>query len=439
MRYFTLGSLLVGALACCSQATAQLASNIRPCPAGIQADGLLDWTKLPTAQQGVALNATIPVPGIQGLTATVQIPATGIASIYPYVNFVVDSPIDLNVAANDQVTLIFSQPVRGVSTSIGLSGRFVRTVSMSAYGSASEISTSPSAAPPGAQVAASALDVPSPGDLATVPLQIRSESPNIGAVVIQFEGASDEDFSYDITNLRIESGVGPDLSKQVPTSGLKQWLRADSIYQPYPPAYVSSWPDQSGNHADATSPGGFGAALPDGPNCSPVVKFGGTSGLSANVPINGWTGMTVFLVSKSSDSIGEWWLNQPLFWADAAPWGATFVTPSQSNVFFRFGTGQVNNEPMYTRPVNVGGDYTLTTAIHDSGTDRLYLNGLLALSQGGKTTTISGVSSTEQIGAGLFNTFFTGAIGEILVYDRALGDDDRAIVEHYLMKKFGLF
>jgi hypothetical protein len=435
MKCSVVVSVFIGALTCYSPASAQLV-NLRPCLNGIQADGFVDWTKLPAVQPGAALNATIPVTGIPGLTVTVQIPSTPIIQGTSS-TFTVISPIDLQTAANGQVILIFNHPVRGVSTSIGNAGRFGRSPSMSAYTSASDIG---GPVPPAAQVTASAFDHPSGGDIATTPLQIRSEGADMSAVMIEFPDSASEHLSYDITNLRVESGTGPDASKEVPANGLKQWLRADSIYQPYPQVpTVPNWPDQSGNHADATAPGGVPPGTPDGPNCTAVVRFGGTAGVSANLPINGWSGMTVFLVSKSTNDIGGWWENQPLFWGETALWGTTFVTPSQSNVFFRFGTEQVNNQPIYARPVNFGGDYSLTTAIHDGDVDRLYVNGVLALRQGGKRTSLSGVSSTEWIGAGLNNSFFSGAVGEILVYDRALSDRERDIVEHYLMKKFGLF
>jgi Concanavalin A-like lectin/glucanases superfamily len=352
----------------------------------------------------------------------------------PNGNFTIASPVALNVVTGNPLTLTFNHPIKGLSASVNTFGRFERTVTLTGYVSPSDIGA---VYPPAAQVTASAFDHPSSGDFSTTPLQIRSEGADMSAAVIQFS-PSVEYFSYAVTNLRIESGSAPDPSKQVPTHGLKQWLRADSIYDPYSQFdVVGGWPDQSGNHADAS--GTIMASAPDGPNCAAVVTFNGKAGLSANLPINGWHEMTVFLVSQSAGDIGGWWENQPLFWGETSQWGTTFFTPSQSNVFFRFGTEQVNNQPIYARPVNVGGDYTLTTAIHDGSTDRLYLNSLLALKQSGKRDALSGVSPVEQIGAGLDNTFFTGAIGEILVYDRALSDEERAVVEHYLMKKFGLF
>jgi hypothetical protein len=433
MRFFVSAPIFVAALTCASLATSQTA-NPRPCLAGIQADGFLNWTALPTGQPGVPLNTTSPVTGVNGLTATVQIPATGGLNGGSG-TFIVESPIDLQVSTAAKVTLTFNKPVRGVSATIGNGGRFERTVTMSAYSDPASIGT---IIPASASVTATAFDHPSPGDIATTPLQIRSEMADIKAVVIQFP-PNDEAFSYDIVDLRVESGSGPDASAAVPASGLKQWLRADSIYASGAAFGISFpvWPDKSGNHADASIAGGVQASIPDGPNCAAVVPLGG-SGLSANLPINGWTGMTVFLISKSAMDVGGWWENQPLFWGETQQWGTTFFTPSQSNVFFRFGTTQVNNQPIYSRPVNVGGDYTLLTAIHNGTTDSLYLNGVLALEQGGKASTISGTSSTEWIGAGLNNTFFSGAVGEVLVYDRALTDVERDNVEHYLMRKFGL-
>lgn len=433
MRYQSVLSLLALVIGCCSSAVSQI--NPMPCSAAVNANGFIDWTKLPAPKPGVALNAAIPVAGLQDLTATVEIPAvTPRPGALNGSSFAVNSPIALLVAANATVTLVFNHPVKGVSVSIGISGRFNRGVRMRAYVSPDSIALP---VPPDAEVTASAFDFPSPGDVATAPLQIRSATASIRAVVIQFTGDGFEYFSYEVINLRVEDASAPDPSKQVPANGLKQWLRADTVlsnvnfYPRFP-----SWPDQSGNHADATSPDGV-LALPDGPNCAAAVLVGDK--LSANLPINGWTGMTIFFVSKSNSDVGGWWENQALYWEESESWGATFLTPSQTNAFFRFGTTQTNNQPIYARPVNVGGDYTLTTAIHDGNTDRLYVNGVLALRQGGKRAVISGVTSTEWIGAGLNNTFFSGSIGEILVYDRALSGTEREIVEHYLMKKFGLF
>jgi hypothetical protein len=156
------------------------------------------------------------------------------------------------------------------------------------------------------------------------------------------------------------------------------------------------------------------------------------------LPINGWTGMTIFLAASAAEDAGGWGQNTALYWKQSANWGLTFLTPSQSHVFFRFGTTQVNNQPIYTRPANIAGDYSVTTAIHSGSTDSLYVNGVLALRQAGKRIGVSGATSMETIGTGFGSNFFRGSIGEILVYDRALTDTERQIVERYLMRKFGI-
>jgi Concanavalin A-like lectin/glucanases superfamily len=126
-----------------------------------------------------------------------------------------------------------------------------------------------------------------------------------------------------------------------------------------------------------------------------------------------------------------------VFWNENALWGNTFVNPYQSSVPFRFGTTQVNNQPIYTRPVTIGQDFTLTRAVHNGTTDSLYVDGLLTLRQQGKSAIVNGASGAGYIGRGLNNTYFNGEISEILVYDRILTADETATVESYLRNKFG--
>jgi hypothetical protein len=263
------------------------------------------------------------------------------------------------------------------------------------------------------------------------------------AVTFQFNGNDQEYDFYRLINFRVESGSGPDLSKQIPKNGLQEWLRADRVnFLPIPinAGSVVSWPDQSGNGSDGAPPTSSSSPilLLDAPNCTPVVSFNGSQLLKFNLPINGWTGMTVFLAAQSYADSAGWWANQALFWNETARWGTTFFTPSQTHAFFRFGTTQVNNQPVYTRPIDIGGDFTVTTATHNTQTDSLYVNGLLVLQQGGKDLAISGTAPTATIGAGLNSAFFTGNIGEILIYDRALSASEREVVEHYLITKYGV-
>ena len=58
------------------------------------------------------------------------------------------------------------------------------------------------------------------------------------------------------------------------------------------------------------------------------------------------------------------------------------------------------------------------------------------VSEGGKLGTLAGNQSTGQLGRGYNNnTFYAGDIAEVLVYDRALSDMERAAVEAYLNER----
>jgi hypothetical protein len=147
--------------------------------------------------------------------------------------------------------------------------------------------------------------------------------------------------------------------------------------------------------------------------------------------------MTVFMAGQAYTDAAGWWQNQALMWNESEPWGTTFFTPSESNVFFRFGTTQVNNQPIHPRVVNAGGDFTVTTAEHNGTVDSLWVNGQLALRQGGKEAAIAGTLPNALIGSGLLGTYFSGNIGEVIIYDRALTDAERETVQHYLTAKYG--
>ena len=241
--------------------------------------------------------------------------------------------------------------------------------------------------------------------------------------------------------MRVQSTSTDDTSL-IPTSGLQQWLSSDTIVAPYQPG-LGTWPDSSGIHHDATqtvlsnTPAGIQA---DGGNCKPAYSFGGTQYFNFNLPIDGWQQMTIFLVAKpliqpAASSYPSY--AAAILWAENANWGNTFVSPYQTSENFRFGTEQVNNEPIYTRPVTIGQDFTISRAVHNGSTDSLYVNGLLALSQGGKNPVLAGTSGAGFIGLGYNKVGYNGEISEVLVYNRVLSVNEAAGVEAYLRNKFG--
>jgi hypothetical protein len=257
---------------------------------------------------------------------------------------------------------------------------------------------------------------------------------------VQFSG--DEYANITLSNIRVQSIFAPDPSKVVPTTGLEQWLRADQAAANMDGSGSGIWQDQSGNGHDATPSANPPTLTADGRNCQPAWLFTGNQAFQFNLPIAGWNEMTVFLVAKAanahapSDSFAG---NSALSWKEDEPWGNTFVSPYQANVYARFGTTQAANTLDYSRPGGGGGqDFTTTRAVHNHGRDSLYVNGLLVHSSQGKLSALGGVTGDGLIGAGIHDTFFHGEISEILVYNRVLSSEEATLVETYLRQKYGI-
>jgi hypothetical protein len=427
-------------------ANAQTAPEISFCPAGVHADGFINWSTLPKAPaavlgQQLSVTQTVPVTGIANLTATISIQGSLSNPGNSFYTIVNAADLFISTAGGTPVTITFSSPVKGFSVvfrSYGRSNHGFHMMANDVNGNSTSV-----APPPPAQVDAEGFEYPA-DELSTAPLQISSTAANLTSAAFGFDGDLSENFSFELVNLRVESGSAPDGSSQVPLNGLKAWYRADKPGAAVPvgssgPVAVSAWPDQSGNGNNANVPNGGSAPTStlDGANCTPVLSFNGRQSLNFNLPVSGWSGMTVILASQAyADGNGS--SNAALFWNQTEGWGETFVSPFQTSVWYRFGTGHSGYTPNYSRPLNVGGDFSVTTTMHTTMLDSLWLNGTLAQQQGAESAEITGSAMTGSIGSGHGNTFFTGNIGEILIYDRALSDTERENVEHYLIAKYGV-
>jgi Concanavalin A-like lectin/glucanases superfamily len=434
-------SLLLAVLSIGASAQ-QVPQEVSFCPAGVHADGFINWSSLPKAPavafgggQVGTVTKVIPVSGVPGLNATVTIQGVLSSPGVPLYQVLNPADLYLSVAPNNTPVLItFSSPVKGFTASFRSYGRFSHGFQMMAN---DVDGNTISADPPPAQVEANGFERGT-DLLATANLQIESVVANLTSASFDYGGDPVENFSFDLINLRVESGNQPDPVSKIPTNGLKAWFRGDktgansSPYFTVPnPGYgVGSWPDQSGNGHNAT---GSATLILAGPNCTPVVSFGGNQALKFDLPVTGWSGMTTVMVTQSFiDGSGS--SNAALYWGPAG-WGETFVSPFQTSVWYRFGS-HPGIVPVYTRPVDLGGDFTITTTMHSPSTDSLYVNGVLAYQLGAESSTIQGSSATGIIGGGHGGSFFTGNIGEILIYDRALSDTEREQVEQYLRTKY---
>ena len=412
------------------------------CTAGLQPDGYIDFSGLPKAavmpafSTSTPVTAVLPVQGVPGLTVTVTIPAITILSSGPAYSTVGGTlqmngfPSSSDSTAPSVLTLQFSQPIEGVGVDMSTFGRFTYTYALRVGLPTDELPAFVTTANGYFQ----GIQTPQ-----TQSLQLVGTTGTFQTASIQFLGAQLEYFGgVTLSNIRVQSSSAPNPASAVPTSGLQQWLRADSgsIYTANP-----IWQDQSGNGHDATASATPPSLTYDGHYCKPTFVFSGNQSFSFNLPIAGWSQMTVFLVARATTDgpPGAYYSqNSAILWTENAQWGNTFVSPYQTHLYARFGTKQTGNNLSYTRPGGgIGQDFTITRAEHNLGTDSLFVNGVRVFQQTGKLSVLGGVSGAGTIGEGINGTYFNGEISEILVYDRVLSTNETALVENYLANKYG--
>lgn len=427
------------------------------CPSGTQTDGYIDWSSMPAppsinyGSPSLPITATLPVQGVPGLIVTVAIPSLtrnqdqGTANGPAYTALgdmlTLNALNNTNGTSDTSITLTFNQPIQGVRV-LG------KSVGENSY--TFGVNSNSSRVGTGA-FASSFTGFISGNVFAAVsgPVQLRAPSAQITTVNLRFSGTTGEHGFQFVTwsDLRIESGAAADEAQKVPTDSLMQWLRADRIISgvsdnQFSGGPIPGWEDQSGNgHNASTAQGPAPFLIYDGPHCQPALAFSNNAFLSFNLPINGWTQMTVFLVAKSGTdpAAGQFGSeNAAIFWNENQYWGNTYVSPFQRHATFRFGTTQVGNAPDYQRPATVGGDFTLTTAVHNEDTDSLYVDGKLAVRQHGKLAPLDGSDGAGFLGRGYNNTYFNGEISEVLIYDRVLNKTEMKAVTVYLITKYGL-
>ncbi len=262
----------------------------------------------------------------------------------------------------------------------------------------------------------------------------------ISAKATDNAGASVSSAAASIT---VNAAPPPPPTAAVPTTGLGLWLKADTGIT-LNGSLVSKWADQSGNGVNAvqTSSGSQPKFVQSVVNGKPALQFDGVSDqMSFPMPVNGLTGMTVFLISSnttSKDGGAYGCNNSVLSWIETADWGTMYFGPFQNVVKYQFATGQANNLPKYNRPASIGAAYTMTTALKNGTAEALYVGGQLVLSQTGKLAAIAKTQNTGNLALGYSGTHFPGSIAEVLVYKRALTNTERQQVEQYLKTKYGL-
>ncbi len=273
------------------------------------------------------------------------------------------------------------------------------------------------------------------------------------AQCIEFFNATTLKLAAETPNPPISAASDP-----IPTDGLKLWFRADRGVT-HSDNKVLQWDDQSGRNLHARTKGGQPMLLASAIGGKPAIQLNGKGDMlefSGWSP-NGLTQMTLTIVCantrfQAEPYKGGWdegghcgtlqsvitWPEQP--GTGPGAWGNVILSAFQKSVSYRFGTGQVSNSNNWKRPASIGDSPTLTTAIHDGATEKVYVEGELVWTQTNKLTTIKNCATNGFIGrwshGGDNSGWYAGNVAEIIVYTRALDNTDRSKVETYLKAKY---
>lgn len=242
--------------------------------------------------------------------------------------------------------------------------------------------------------------------------------------------------SYDVAGNSISYPVG-----LLPT-GMKIWLKADAGITKDGSGLVSTWADQSGsgNNLVQTTGTRKPTAVDSAANGRPVVRFTGPSQyLQAGAQVlSGNTAFTAFTVARINQ-IPSSTPYQYFWWNGAASINGGYGCYLSSTGRLSSGWGYYSGEVADTTSVTVGSLYRICSVFNGTnggGPHYLWINGNSVASFGKSGSNLTGGTFTvgnylQPAGNGLY-----GDLAEILIYDRALTDTERANVDGYLQSRW---
>ncbi len=204
--------------------------------------------------------------------------------------------------------------------------------------------------------------------------------------------------------------------------GLKLWLRADVGINEIG-GDISAWSDQSGNGNDATTPATDPIYQSAVTNFNPAANFSSSGTRVQGTVELGSDSLTVFIIAVDSSGAAS---GNVIFELDDSSTPLTFTDGSYGNV--AFGQDITKDTMQMLSLVQPEG----------SGPADIYKDGSI----------FEGGISPDPVQAGTYDyalgenvdggNGFTGSIAEFIVYDSALSDAQREMVESYLAVKYAL-
>ena len=237
------------------------------------------------------------------------------------------------------------------------------------------------------------------------------------------------------------------LTQQPIDTGLRLWLDAGARVTKDGANLVSAWGDGSGvsNDASQAAQAKQPVWIDNAINGRPVLRFDGQNDQLVATLSPGTDSFTVFVVAKTAaaheidieGTTGTAGTSGQKYIFGATSSGANAGTGMSlgTNGISTYENGDSYMPPLAVYSGSVGNGFVLGAFEYDTRRPTIFLNGQLV--RAGLVSPRPQVFAPTEIGAGAFGAF-AGDVAEIMIYNRALGAGERAVVEAYLSRKYAL-
>ncbi len=236
-------------------------------------------------------------------------------------------------------------------------------------------------------------------------------------------------------NVPDECDVRPPLPFAV---GLSFWFRADSIQDLHDGDSVSLWSDDSRNHLDIgqQAPSQRPRYMHGSLGGLPSVRFDGDDLLfRENVLgslITSQNEATVFFVARQTSSDP---LNTLFGWVSSTDRFLVHATVDDQ-ISFQHGDPNNGGKADWSQPQNWDDTMHIVQLWRSGTSAEAIVDGVLLGPRSMTDTPLLGEATTLYLGSDIFSNTFTGDIGELIVYSRALTNDERSDIAEYLEERF---
>lgn len=281
------------------------------------------------------------------------------------------------------------------------------------------------------------------------PTQSKADGDDVEMTVPQVAG----DYCLTVVNAegKIESqsdarvSVREVATNKVPVDGLGIWLSADhGVTLADDGKSVLEWESQWTNAVLKPTNADTAPQLSVNEHGAPTLTFDGVNDILSyeGVDFNDKSELTIIMVTKYSgpsnglEGYGDRYA--ALFVPETGSWGSVIVSPYHDQVITRFGAGQSRGFNRYVRP-SVISSSTITTAVKNGTTEYIYVDGEKVGESTDRFEKTANNGTTLYLGkaiSGGTDFFYKGTISEVLIYDRALTEEEISSVNEYLEQRY---